>query len=295
MRQLGAIVLFAALAANSAGGQETSKPASSEQANRPPVRVKVYTVGPGVTAPQLHPLVPFDTDEGTCTEKRKAKVVLSLIVDSEGLPRNITFLQPFGTEFDRIALRLATADRFTPGTSNGTPVAVAQSLEISVQACVDSIQDATGKQGFLLRLRSQPVQMLGTPPEPPQDAVFTQGSQCQPLHKKWDGKGATAPVPLVNPAAEYSEEARKAKYQGICRVYVIVDAQGMPQIPRVVRPLGMGLDEKAIEAVNKYRFKPAMKDGEPVPVGITVEVIFQLYRGSAAQGTSNLKWYMDRR
>jgi len=256
-------VLFAALAANSAGGQETGKPASSEQANRPPVRVKVYTVGPGVTAPELHPLVPFDTDEGTCTERRKVKTVLSLIVDSEGLPRNITFLQPFGTEFDRIALRLATADRFTPGTSNGTPVAVAQSLEISVQACVDSIKDATGKQGFLLRLRSQPVQILANLPESPQEAVVTLAS------------GVTAPVPLVHPEAEYTEEARKARVQGICIISVIVDAQGMPQNPRVVQGLGMGLDQKAIEAVNKYRFRPAMKNDEPVAVRITADVIFR--------------------
>jgi TonB family protein len=189
-------------------------------------------------------------------------------VDSEGLPRNITFLQPFGTEFDRIALRLAAADRFTPGTHDGSPVAVAQSLEISVQACVDSTQDATGKQGFLLRLRSQPVQILGNLPEPPQEAAVTLAS------------GVTAPIPLVHPEAEYTEEARKARNQGDCIISVIVDAQGMPQNPRVVRGLGMGLDQKAIEAVNKYRFRPAMKNGEPVPIRITVEVSFRFREGS---------------
>jgi periplasmic protein TonB len=92
------------------------------------------------------------------------------------------------------------------------------------------------------------------------------------------GGGISAPVPLNSVEAEFSDEARRAKYQGVCLISLIVDAQGNPQNPRVVRALGMGLDEKALEAVRKYKFKPAMKDGRtPVPVMITVEVNFRLY------------------
>ena len=92
------------------------------------------------------------------------------------------------------------------------------------------------------------------------------------------GGGISAPVPLNSVEAEFSDEARRAKYQGVCLIQMIVDAQGIPQNPRVIRPLGMGLDEKALEAVRKYRFKPAMKDGKTaVPVMITVEVNFRLY------------------
>ena len=79
------------------------------------------------------------------------------------------------------------------------------------------------------------------------------------------------------PEAEFSDEARRAKYQGVCLISLIVDAQGNPQNPRVVRPLGMGLDEKALEAVRKYKFKPAMKGGTPVPVMMSIEVNFRLY------------------
>jgi len=92
------------------------------------------------------------------------------------------------------------------------------------------------------------------------------------------GGQVSAPVPLNQVEAEFSDEARRAKYQGVCLISLIVDAQGNPQNPRVVRALGMGLDEKALEAVRKYKFKPAMKDGHvPVPVMITVEVNFRLY------------------
>lgn len=92
------------------------------------------------------------------------------------------------------------------------------------------------------------------------------------------GGGISAPIPINDVEAEFSDEARRAKYQGVCLVALIVDAQGMPQNVHVIRPLGMGLDEKAIEAVRKYRFKPAMKNGKtPVPVMVTVEVNFRLY------------------
>lgn len=91
------------------------------------------------------------------------------------------------------------------------------------------------------------------------------------------GGGVSAPVPIFTPDAEFSDEARRAKYQGVVTINLIVDAQGNPQMPRVVRPLGMGLDEKALEAVRKYKFKPAMKDGKPVAVQMGIEVNFRLY------------------
>jgi len=89
--------------------------------------------------------------------------------------------------------------------------------------------------------------------------------------------GISAPVALNVVEADYSDEARRDKYQGICRIQMIVDAQGKPQDPHVIRPLGMGLDEKALEAVRQYRFRPAMMNGAtPVPVVVTVEVNFHL-------------------
>ncbi len=92
------------------------------------------------------------------------------------------------------------------------------------------------------------------------------------------GGRVSAPIPLFQPEAEFSDEARRAKYQGVCLVGLIVDAQGNPQNVHIVRALGMGLDEKAMEAVRKYKFKPAMRDGKtPVPVYVNVEVNFRLY------------------
>jgi len=91
------------------------------------------------------------------------------------------------------------------------------------------------------------------------------------------GGGVSNPVLIYAPDPEFSDEARRAKYQGVCVVGLIVDAQGNPQRVRIVRPLGMGLDEKAMEAVRQYKFRPAMYKGHPVPVEINIEVNFRIY------------------
>ena len=91
------------------------------------------------------------------------------------------------------------------------------------------------------------------------------------------GGGVSAPRALQTPDPEYSEEARKAKYQGTVVLWLIVDQGGRPQNVKVARSLGMGLDQKAIEAVRQWKFEPAMKDGRPVAVQINVEVNFRLY------------------
>jgi TonB family protein len=91
------------------------------------------------------------------------------------------------------------------------------------------------------------------------------------------GGGVSAPRPIYSPDPEYSEEARHAKFQGTVILYVIVGADGKPHDIRIMRSLGMGLDEKAIEAVRTWRFDPARKNAQPVSVQISVEVTFRLY------------------
>jgi len=75
---------------------------------------------------------------------------------------------------------------------------------------------------------------------------------------------------------EYSDEARRIKLSGKVLLKIIVDAKGVPSEIRVVQPLGFGLDEKAKEAVQNWRFRPGMKDGKAVPVEAVVEVSFRL-------------------
>ena len=91
------------------------------------------------------------------------------------------------------------------------------------------------------------------------------------------GGGVSAPVVLFAPEPEFSDEARKAKVSGNVLVYLQVDEQGRPTHVRVVRGIGMGLDEKAIAAVRQYKFKPAMENGRAVAVEMDVDVTFNIY------------------
>jgi TonB family protein len=91
------------------------------------------------------------------------------------------------------------------------------------------------------------------------------------------GDDVSAPVVLKAPEAEFSEEARRKQASGKVLVYLIVNEKGVPEDVRVLRGAGLGMDEKAVEAVKKYRFKPAMRAGMPVRVEMNVEVNFQVF------------------
>jgi periplasmic protein TonB len=90
------------------------------------------------------------------------------------------------------------------------------------------------------------------------------------------GGNVTAPVGIYEPEPQYSEEARKAKYSGTVVVEMIVDSQGNVREAQVMKSVGLGLDEKALEAVRTWKFKPGLKNGVPVATRVSVEVYFRL-------------------
>jgi protein TonB len=97
----------------------------------------------------------------------------------------------------------------------------------------------------------------------------------------FDSSGALSgpvvgPQVVFHPEPEFSEEARKAKLQGVVVLEIQVDQSGHARIIRVSQPLGLGLDEKAVEAVLRWRFRPATRNGLPVPANATIYVNFRL-------------------
>jgi len=91
------------------------------------------------------------------------------------------------------------------------------------------------------------------------------------------GGDVSEPVPIYEPDPEYSDAARKAKFQGTVVVGVIIGVDGHVYDPKILQPLGLGLDQKALEAVKLWRFEPAKKNGHPVRVAANIEVNFRLY------------------
>ena len=91
------------------------------------------------------------------------------------------------------------------------------------------------------------------------------------------GGGVSAPQVIHSVEPQFTDDARRANYQGSVSIKLIVDSQGNPQDVRLVSHLGMGLDEKAIEAVRQYKFRAAMYQGHPVSVQIVIDVDFHLH------------------
>lgn len=103
------------------------------------------------------------------------------------------------------------------------------------------------------------------------------GEQPPPRTTFRPGHGVTPPRVLHLSDPEFSEEARQAKYQGTMVLSLVVDSAGQAEDIRILRPIGVGLDRKAVESVSKWEFQPGTKEGEPVAVQIAVEVDFHLY------------------
>ncbi len=91
------------------------------------------------------------------------------------------------------------------------------------------------------------------------------------------GPGVSPPVVVHSVDPSFGEEARYHKFSCTVVVGLIVDYKGMPQKVHVTKGVGNSLDDRAVEAVRQYRFKPAKKDGVPVPVKVLVAVNFKSF------------------
>ena len=121
------------------------------------------------------------------------------------------------------------------------------------------------------------VLAAGQQPEPSAPAPSSAPDKI-PASIRRVGGGVSPPVVLTAPEPEFSDEARKKHISGSVLVYLQISEEGQVEKVHVIRGVGYGLDEKAMEAIQQYVFKPAMENGHPVRVEINVEVNFQLIR-----------------
>jgi len=269
------------------GAQERAR-ANADTLKTP---VTVYRAGHEITAPVL--ITPDFPDAVTsdCHSRKSGKVVLQTVVDERGILHNISFVKATATDLDRLAVQLASLDRFTPAKKDNTPVAVGEKIEIKIDGCLEK---PAGNTPAHFALASPPIQRVTPSNNFPDQVIFatdsapsdvssstldSSNSPSAPGGSYRTPNGISAPIPIYQPQAEYSDEARDRHISGEVLIKTVIDIHGLPQHPRVVRPLGAGLDSKALEAVMRYRFKPAMKDGiEPVAITVTIQVNFRLER-----------------
>ena len=167
-------------------------------------------------------------------------VTLEAAVDLQGGIRILRVVKELGYGLDQRAMGAVLDWKFAPATRNG--VAVESITQIDVE--------------FKL------------PPRDPGVHEFTI------IEKK--GLGLEPPTVISRVEPQYSPEAREKRYQGTVRLQITVNKDGTVTVNRVVTELGLGLDEKAVEALQQWKFRPAMRNGEPVSVTLNVEVHFNL-------------------
>jgi TonB family protein len=166
-------------------------------------------------------------------------VIVSLKIDEDGVPGEVALEHPADAMGDA-ALKAIQAWRFQPGSLNGKPRAATANIGMECRA-------ATAVAGG-----PAPSGSASAPPVP------------------------HAPSIVYKVEAAYSEEARRAKVQGTVTIVLVVDRSGHAVDMRVLRKLGSGLDEKAMEAINQWRVRPGTVDGKAVITSATVEVSFRL-------------------
>ena len=202
-----------------------------------PDAIGVYASGKGVEPAKLIHAVPATYPVDKSVQGQKHVTSMRIVIGTDGKPGAIEIQNSQIPAFDRAAIEAAEKSEFEPGKRGDTPVPVYIVLM------------------FPFSEINQPV---------------------LPIVSRIPQPEISAPMPLNNVVAEYSAEARKQKIEGQVEVFVYVTEEGQPSQIRVLKPLGYGLDEKAIEAVRKWRFRPAMLAGVPIRTDITVEVNFRL-------------------
>jgi TonB family protein len=278
--KFGFLMLWVAVTANAACVALPPRERADAQAQSSEVRV--YRVAEGVTAPQLMPMT-FPTAE--CENPLSGEVKVAAVVDVSGKPRNVMFTKPLGNAVDKLALNILEADRFKPGNQDGSPVPVAQTITIKLDVCAIAAPQDAGKGSFELKPHSQPEQHLSDDDSFPATVIYAADVPVTSANTKPGlyhvGGDVSAPEMLFGVSSidvGKGETDTRAKYQGQVMLSVVVDSQGMPHDVRVVRPLGMGLDQKAIDAVERFRFRPAiLKRKQPVPVMVVIQFTFRIF------------------
>jgi len=242
--------------------------------------VKIYTAGPNVTAPELLPLaVSRQYVSDHCKGEQQGDVMFSLIVDANGEPRNIFFLNPIGDDLDLLALKAVNDDRFKPGTQNGSPVPIAESIDVSVRTCLKDEKQPDGKTQTILHLASEPQQHLKPPVDPPQQVVLVTGTGVTPTPEEPNplvfkvGGQVKAPHSFP-PSPNAMAFARRLLDLGDYKVSVLVDRNGMPSSIRILDSAQPGKEQQIAAIMRSWRFKPAMLNGQPVPARVEVSLRF---------------------
>jgi TonB family protein len=220
----------------------------------------VYRLGPGITAPSLIEAVAAAYPDGAVETDVPHIGIYAVVVGADGMPANVKCIFRNESVYDAGAIAAIQKSKFAPGMLGEKPVPVLVHVRVPF---------------FHLKPAIPAIQQ--------RYALWAEGTNQAPGRGPGMGldrmaDGITRPKLIHSEEAEFSDEARRNRIEGTVLVSFTVSEQGLPIHLRVVKSIGYGLDEKAIQSVSQYRFQPAMKDGKPVPAPMSVEVSFRFAR-----------------
>lgn len=202
-----------------------------------PDRFGVYNIGGEVTAPVLTYSEPAVYPERMRETGAQGTVVVTAILGTDGIPAGADVLVPFMRPFDFAAINATNRLRFTPSSLHG--------IEVPVRIFVEfPFRGSHGPALPTLVRRPNPI-------EPP-----------AALNSVW---------------VYYPRSARRRRQKGTVKISFTVTTEGRPADLRLIRSVSEELNQSAIRAVSRLRFKPAKMDGRPVPAQITIEIHFIIY------------------
>ena len=256
---------------------EPAKPAPKSESSAPrpaPVRTpekasppQPIQVAANVQAAKLtHRVVP---DYPTLARQARIQgtVIFSAIIGKDGAVRTLQLVSghPLLTP---AALEAVKQWVYRPTLVNAEPVEVSTQVDVNF-----TLTEPTPPPKAAESASAAPAPSAPSAPPPPKPVQAAAPSQPQVYTL---GAGVTAPVILSRVEPGYTEEARQARHSGVVLLEVDVWPDGTVHNVRVLRSLGMGLDEKAAEAVKQWKFRPGTKDGQPVAVSVAIQIRFNL-------------------
>ena len=263
MQRTSLILALLVCAATGAQAQQEAVPSTQDGPMAIPVQPQVppkpdengvYRIGPGIHPPTLLNPEPAGYPDGATETDRPKISILAVVVGVDGRATSIHTIFQNDSVYDAGAIAAIQQSRFEPGTLDGKPVPVLVHVRVPF---------------FHLKPAIPVVQQ--------QYANRAEGTFQTPGRAPNYDPNNHPPHATYQPEAQFSDKARRAKIAGSVLVSTVVSADGLPTEIKVERPLGWGLDEKAVQAVSKYRFEPAMRDGSPVAQKIFVQISFRLY------------------